>query len=583
LTPRDIASRLASLVFALQGFVLPNCGWAEPPGEVNKSPVVGSSHLYNELIRLQEVISQKSISVSLDEAVVIGIKNNPKLREAFSVIQQFEWQLIAAQRKWLPELAMNNGTPFVGYEWSTLVQNQYGMKAFYKQVKKERSKKNDLFLGEESGISGANTNNNLESANQPSVGKEVSGNLANVNGQNNMLNSQPQSLILEPISQAFKSQQFFFSPGATVSWNFIDPRRQPDINASSESLKRQKYLFTASARGLILSIQEAYYGVQQSQQLIDSYKKIYAINKRQLSILEAQKNIGMATVLDVEQTRSQLFSQLNQLVESTQFYVEQTADLAALLALPPGTLAIPSDMAVIQGSWPNPLDETIQLALAQREEIMANLAAAESSQWRGISLIRSYLPVFQLVGTGSLNYQNGFRNVSVDNDPELDYASRSNWSASAGIGFSWSIFDGGINAANAQSSYAESREFKAAASRNKLNVTKQVKKSFGKMRTSQVAIESARAAYQSAELAQEAARARFSAGVGDITSVVQSIQLLSTAAQQVSSAIFNYNSAIAELYRYSSTWPGDFEMKVQRRVETMRNSSNIEPVVEDEL
>ena len=43
-------------------------------------------------------------------------------------------------------------------------------------------------------------------------------------------------------------------PGATASWSFIDPTRQPNINSASEALRQQKLLFDDSARNLILKM-----------------------------------------------------------------------------------------------------------------------------------------------------------------------------------------------------------------------------------------------------------------------------------------------------------------------------------------
>ncbi len=479
-----------------------------------------STHLVDELDRLQNIVKKNSVPISLDEAIAIGITNNPELLKAFGAIQEYEWSLIAAQRRWYPQLQLSNGFPFIGYSWTTFVENRYGLR----------------------GSSGSSTSLNYTGS--------------------------------ESLYSAAKGQSFQLQPGATVSWNFIDPTRQPDINAASESLKQQKLLFNVSARSLILNLQQSYYGIQSGLQLINSFNQIYDINKQQLKMLEAQKNIGMATVLDVEQTKSQLFTQLSQLVNYTQQYIKQTAELAEYLALPPEKLAIPSDPAALAGGWNETLQDTVKDALQQREEILASLAAAESAQWRGIAAIRNYLPVFQLMGTGSLSSINGYSTVPVDDDPGSDYNWTRTWTTNVGIGFTWSLFDGGINAANAQSFYAKSRQQKAQAAQTELAVVRQVRSSFAELQTSRVAIASAQRAYESAKIAQEVARVRWAAGVGEITSVVQTIQQLSIAAQQSSQAMLNYNNSIAQLYRYSATWPGSSEKDVQMRLKMMRNPAS---------
>lgn len=496
---------------ALIGLI--NLGFVQPglSGPIN-SPIPAATAqaadpalLVHELARLEAQIDAHARPISLQEAIGIGIRSNPQLLQAFSVIQQYEWQLIAAQRQWYPSVQLSNGTPFAGIQWTSFTQNY-----------------------------------------TPSP--------------------------TAPPNYSSTTTQSAFQPGATISWNAIDPTRQPNINAASESLKQQKLLFNVSARSLILDIQEAYYSLQSSSDLIKSFRRIYAINQQQLTTLEAQQSIGMATVLDVEATRSQLFLQLNQLVAYTRSYIEQAASLAASLALPEGDLVIPSEPAVLQGEWRLSLQQTINQALRQREEIRASLAAAESAQWSAVAALRSYLPVLQLVGSGSVIANNGTQTYTDGSLSGQSPTSLLNSTTSIGIGFTWSIFDGGIQAANARAAQAQARQQIAQAANSELEAIQQIRSSYGQLTTARLAYSSAQQAYRSAELAQQASRARFAAGVGDITSVVQTIQQLSQAAQQQSEATLSYNTALAQLYRYSATWPAQSQQDVQQRLRVLRTA-----------
>ena len=62
--------------------------------------------------------------ISLEEAIELGLRNNPDLVAAFRAIQRYEWQLIAVQRQWYPTLELSNGAPFVGLV-NTYIQNFY--------------------------------------------------------------------------------------------------------------------------------------------------------------------------------------------------------------------------------------------------------------------------------------------------------------------------------------------------------------------------------------------------------------------------------------------------------------------------
>ena len=459
--------------------------------------------LVKELARLEAQIKDQAKLVTLGEAISTGIRANPQLLQAFGAIQQYEWQLTAAQRQWFPTVQINNGLPFAGIQWSSFSQTY-----------------------------------SSDSLNSP--------------------------------LDSYKSSLSAFQPGILISWNAIDPTRQPNINAASQSLKQQKFLFDVSARSLILSIQQSYYAVQSSQQLIDSFRRIYEINEQQLGMIEAQRSIGMATVLDVESTRSQLFAQLNQLVSYTQAYIDQSASLAQAMALPEGVLVAPSDPAALRGDWSLPLQETITQARRQREEILASLAAAEAARWTGVAAIRSYLPAFQLVGAASLIANNGnerFTGASIDSNTTI-----MNRTSYIGLGFTWSIFDGGIQAANALAANAQARQQGAQAASTQLQAMQEVRSSYNQLLTARVALKSAQQSYRSAQIAQEAARARFAVGVGDITSVVQTIQQLSQASQQVSEAILSYNTALAQLYRYTAIWPPHTQSEVQQQLQSLRRS-----------
>jgi hypothetical protein len=127
--------------------------------------------LVKELAQLEAQISKKAKYVTLEEAISTGIHANPQLLQAFATIQQYEWQLIAAQRQWYPTVQLSNGTPFAGIQWSSFSQNY--------------------------------------SSTSPTA----------------------------PPAYSNSSLLSAFQPGVNISWNAIDPTRQPNINAASQSLK----------------------------------------------------------------------------------------------------------------------------------------------------------------------------------------------------------------------------------------------------------------------------------------------------------------------------------------------------------
>ena len=138
-------------------------------GEITLRSRVQSEQIVSQLNRLQQQIKDHARPVSLEAAVAIGLRENPELLQAFSTIQQFEWQLISAQRQWYPTLQFSNGTPFAGASWNTFVNDNYA-------ISSERLHDQGLQRKE-----------------------------------------------------ATKSQLNLVQPGMIANWNLIDPVRQPNI------------------------------------------------------------------------------------------------------------------------------------------------------------------------------------------------------------------------------------------------------------------------------------------------------------------------------------------------------------------
>ena len=90
----------------------------------------------------------------------------------------------------------------------------------------------------------------------------------------------------------------------------------------------------------------------------------------------------------------------------------------------------------------------------------------------------------------------------------------------------------------------------------------QIRRSYSAYLTAKHALPASQKALETAKLAVQVASARYAAGVGDITTVVQSTELLGDAAEQNKSLRLIYRNAIAELYRYSAQWPKPFQTQI---------------------
>jgi outer membrane protein TolC len=357
-------------------------------------------------------------------------------------------------------------------------------------------------------------------------------------------------------------------PGMQLSWTFFDPTRSQSINAASESLKAQQLLFDVSARDLVLETQLAYFALQEQQQLIAAYELILNSTTQQVERTEALFNAGSASISDVEQIRTQQLQNLSTLIDTYRQLVDAAARLAQAMAMPTGMLVLPQDKLALVGRWTLPEAETLKQAERMREEIKASLAQSSASGWRATALLNTYWPSFSIQASGSYLYTNTANGTLTTAATINRETSRRD--GAVGLGFTWLIFDGGINAAQAEANKAQARQFVDQASVQQLSVAREVERAYANYEASALSLASTKEQLQSAQTAVEAVRERFSIGFSDMTSVVQTYNQSLVAASTYARSITQFNSAVASLYRYSARWPDGALPLVQKRVKTLR-------------
>ena len=340
-----------------------------------------------------------------------------------------------------------------------------------------------------------------------------------------------------------------------LSWTFFDPTRAPQINAASEDVRSQELLFNVTARNLVLQTQLSYFSLKEQQRLIEAYDKILVATSDQVRQVESLFNVGNASIADVEQIRTQQYQTLGLLIKAYLGLIEASSALAEAMALPQGQLVLPADGMETYGSWDLSLDSSIAQAQALREELQSSLANANASRWRASALFKRYWPRLTIAASGS--YLDSNSRTSVDGSPVRSVENSTRWDASIGVGFNWSIFDGGIAAAEGESQKALSRQYNDQAAKQRLQITREVEQSYASYETSRLALLSSREQAKSAQQAAIAIRQRFNVGYDTITAVVQALNQAISAANAYSASQGEYNNAVARLYRSTASWPAD--------------------------
>ena len=464
--------------------------------------------LIDQLRVLRARVNDSAQKMSLDECLNYGIRRNYKLASAYATIQQYEYSLIAKKREFLPSLSLSSLPPFLGKVYTSTTDSE--------QVSEPVTINPDGTVQDE----------------------------------------------IETISDSESQQLTQFAPYLTMTWSFFQPSLLASISSAQSSVKQQRLAFNVTARSAILNLQQAYYRLQSAKALIDDFEKIYKINLEQVKYIDKRYKAGLIDVGAVDQSRSQLYDQANDLISYYRSYLESASDLALAMNAPGSLIVLPSEKFQAVGEWEEDISDTIENALGMREEIAEYLESADASIWSARAAMRSYLPELMLQGYAYAYNQNG----TID---DLDYSSQYYFGA-VGLGISWDIFDGGVKAAEAKSYQAEARSAQQEAEYVRQSVKHQVRTAYADYQTSKLSLINSRLNLFTSSNSLKVNRSRFSVGLADITSIVQAMQLLGQATQQYNQAILDYNISLAELYRYSAKWPSFTEQVVDETKDKLR-------------
>ncbi|MFM1811601.1 MAG: hypothetical protein RLZZ336_539 [Cyanobacteriota bacterium] len=351
-------------------------------------------------------------------------------------------------------------------------------------------------------------------------------------------------------------------PGVVLNWSFFDTRRPAAINQALESLKAERFLFDIAARNLALNLQVAYTGVQAQAELLKRYEWLLQLTRRQLTAAQELVRQGRLRRSAIDQLATEERLQLTRLLDRYQQLFLASNTLTALVAGQPGQYVLASEPLSLQSPWTMGLDATLSQALNLREEIQQKLALASRDRWAATRAINGYLPVFGLVGVSSLSSNQ----ESINQQPTT---SRNTWANTVGLNFRWTVFDGGILAAEATALKAQAAEQASDADNQKLLVSREVMNAFAGFVTARVAVENTGSDFALARRSLEE-NAREFASRGDVTTLIQGFNLYISAADKDVGAISQFNNAVFGLYRSSALWPPGVPEQISERRQQLR-------------
>ena len=133
-----------------------------------------------------------------------------------------------------------------------------------------------------------------------------------------------------------------------------------------------------------------------------------------------------------------------------------------------------------------------------------------------------------------------------------------------GIGFDWTLFDGGILAAEAEALRSRSRQALAQADLDRLTVTRQVQDNQAQLVNSLILIKAGADQLSVAGVSLGEASRAYLRGRGDATRVVQASNAYRDAFETYFASLRQHNTAIAALYRHAARWPSGTQNQLDR-------------------
>ena len=268
------------------------------PNEANKS-IDTFSGTSEQLAAIRSDYQGRSKEYTLDEATNYAIANNSTIQAAYKGVQSKQWGAISDKRLW----------------WPT--------------------------------VSGAGPMGDITRIpTLPLVGQQY----VSTRGRTFGTSTQPSTPI--------KSYTVLDSltPGISARWTFFNLSRGAKINSSTESAKAEELLFNLSVRDLVLDIHRDYYKLYSIEQYLNDLEKDYSNNLEQLIESENKyaNNASLKNLNAVQQNKSTLYTQLQELIQQHITLIEAATKLSSNMGLPLGSLARPASNFQLRplGSWP---------------------------------------------------------------------------------------------------------------------------------------------------------------------------------------------------------------------------------------
>ena len=361
--------------------------------------------------------------------------------------------------------------------------------------------------------------------------------------------------------------------GLQLNYALVDFARTPRVRAARAVLERQRNTYANQLRSLQLEVSEAYYRLQQNDQLV----RVYDANVRNdLVILRDSfdlKQAGLVPRLDVLRRRAIQAADEETLIQALADRAVARRQLAVLLNLPASVTPSPSDPIVVQPRWPLDLEASLLAAYRGNPELEAILATRTALAQQSQATAAGLLPKLSLFANGGgSSSQTSLSNFDLGGggccgSTALPLSTTNGWDWSVGLTFTWLLFDAGTTAGQARAlakqEAAAAQQY--AASRNDIRL--RIEQAFFNHEASLAKLSSARRGVAAALEAFRDVRLRYLTGLDSELNLSNTQDRLINALVQRLNATVGVNITYAKLLRELLPMPRDPNLPIQPQLQ----------------
>ena len=380
-------------------------------------------------------------------------------------------------------------------------------------------------------------------------------------------------------SVAATSGEWGVEGGLQLNYALLDFARTPTVRAARAVLERQRNTYANQLRSLQLQVSEAYYSLQQEEQLV----RVYDANLRNdLVVLQDTldlKQAGLVPRLDVLRRRAIQAADEETLIQALADRAVARRQLAVLLNLPASVTPSPSDQIVVQPRWPLDLEASLLAAYRGNPELEAILATRTTLVQQSQATAAGLLPRLSLFanagGSGSQTSLGDFElgGGGCCGSTALPLSTTNGWDWSVGLTFTWLLFDAGTTAgqARALTKQAAATAQQYAASRNDIRL--RIEQAFFNHEASLAKLSSARRGVAAALEAFRDVRLRFLTGLDSELNLSNTQDRLINSQVRRINATVDVNITYAKLLKELLPMPRDPNLPIQPQLQLQLSSS----------